>query len=58
MNKKLTYTLTIRDNGDEDKNIEITLTNGAGRTRVTVDALIPALNQLKATLAEDAEAVL
>jgi hypothetical protein len=53
---KLEYTLQIRDNGAEDKNIEIVLTTGNGRTRVTTDALVPALNQLKSTLAEDIEA--
>lgn len=57
--KTLKYQLTIRDNGAEDKNIEITLTDLSGRlrTRVTVEALIPALNQLKQTLCEDVEAV-
>lgn len=53
---QITYTLKIRDNGDEDKNIEITLVNhNTGRTRVTNEALVPALNQLKQSLCEDVE---
>jgi hypothetical protein len=55
--KTLRYQLTIRDNGDEDNNIEITLTDLSGKraTRVTVEAPIPAINQLKQTLCEDVE---
>lgn len=55
----LRYQLTIRDNGAEDKNIEIILTDLSGRkgTRAMVEALIPALNSLKQSLCEDVEAV-
>jgi hypothetical protein len=53
---KLTYTLTIQDNGSEDKNIVITLIdNRTGRSRMVVDALIPAINHLKQTLCDDVE---
>lgn len=55
--KTIRYQLTIADNGTEDKNIEITLTDLSGKrpTRKTMDALVPALNQLKQTLCEDVE---
>ena len=54
----LRYEVQIRDNGSEDKNIEIVLTelSGRQRRRTTVDALIPAMNQLKQTLCDDVEA--
>lgn len=64
MSKQIQYMLTITDNGTEDKNVEIKLvrmplrresSEVTARTRKTVDALVPALNQLKQSLAEDFE---
>lgn len=57
---KLRYELTIQDNGAEDRNIVITLTDMSGKrgTRCVTEALVPALNQLKQTLSEDAESIL
>ncbi len=54
---KRSYQLTIEDNGSDDHDITVTLTDLEGklRTRTCIESLVPALNQIKQTLADDFE---